>query len=88
MKKNRINNWDDALASIEKVEASPYLIARVRQRINSNVLMTKPQAWGIALSFSLVLAVNIFAFTALNKSTEVSPEKTGFEYLLPQNNLY
>ncbi|MFT6685151.1 MAG: hypothetical protein ACJAVH_000405 [Bacteroidia bacterium] len=50
--------------------------------------MTKPQAWGIALSFSLVLAVNIFAFTALNKSTEVSPEKTGFEYLLPQNNLY
>ncbi len=88
MKKNRINNWDDALASIEKVEASPYLITRVRQRINNDAVMTKAQAWGIALSFSLVFAVNIFAFTTLNKSTEVASEKTGFEYLLPQNNLY
>lgn len=80
--------YDDALASIEKVDASPYLLSRIRQRLKNRDVLSKPQKWFVMLSFLVLFAVNIVAVNMLDKSA-FSPQQTNeFAYLLPQNNLY
>ena len=88
MKETDIFIYDDALASIEKVDASPYLLSRIRQRLKNRDALTKSQKCLVMLSFSVLLAVNVFAINLLDKSTFRIQQTNEFEYLLPQNNLY
>ena len=80
MKETDIFIYDDALASIEKVDASPYLLSRIRQRLKNRDALTKSQKCLVMLSF---VAINL-----LDKSTFRIQQTNEFEYLLPQNNLY
>ncbi|MDA9952248.1 hypothetical protein N9D46_02385 [Chitinophagales bacterium] len=88
MKETDIFIFDDALASIEKVDASPYLLSRIRQRLKNRDALTKSQKCLVMLSFSVLLAVNVVAINLLDKSTFRIQQTNEFEYLLPQNNLY
>ena len=88
MKETDIFIFDDALASIEKVDASPYLLSRIRQRLKNRDALTKSQKYLVMLSFSVLLAVNVVAINLLDKSTFRIQQTNEFEYLLPQNNLY
>ncbi|MEJ6695312.1 MAG: hypothetical protein QNK51_05740 [Chitinophagales bacterium] len=88
MKETDIFIYDDALASIEKVDASPYLLSRIRQRLKNRDALTKSQKCLVMLSFSVLLAVNVVAINLLDKSTFRIQQTNEFEYLLPQNNLY
>lgn len=88
MKETDIFIFDDALASIEKVDASPYLLSRIRQRLKNRDALTKSQKCLVMLSFSVLLAVNVVAINLLDKSTFRIQQTNEFEYLVPQNNLY
>tara|TARA_Y100000385_G_scaffold125143_1_gene130113 strand:+ start:535 stop:801 length:267 start_codon:yes stop_codon:yes gene_type:complete len=80
--------YDDALASIEKVDASPYLLSRIRQRLKNRDVLSKSQKWFVMLSFLVLLAVNIVAINILDKFTFQFQQINEYAYLLPQNNLY
>ena len=80
--------YEDALASIEKVDASPYLLSRIRQRLKNRDVLSKSQKWFVMLSFLVLLVVNIVAINILDKFTFQFQQINEYAYLLPQNNLY
>ncbi len=93
--KNEMKHTDnhspaDMLEYINKVDAPPFLLTRIRQKIANATEQTIAPKWAFAAGFSLVLVVslNIYIITA---PTENKPQQANLAQtmnLIPHNSLY
>ncbi len=86
--KNDINlNWLD---QIQKVDASPFLLTRIEQRIankRSNKL-SKPLTWSLGFSFIVLLVINTIIITQVRSTPSEDANLVVALKLMPDNNLY
>jgi hypothetical protein len=57
----------DDLHKIKRVETPPFLFTRIQQRIDQARMMPKKAEWALAVSFALILAMNIGILFRFNK---------------------
>ncbi len=87
-----IHNTDPAsmLETIQRVEAPPFLLTRIRQQIANRQDAAVPTrwAWAAGLSFVLILALNIYAITGSSRGTRPQANLVQTMDLYPHNSLY
>ena len=93
MEKKNKYQFEEALESISRVEASPFILTRIQERIKQTEMAPKSLVWALGLSFLIILAVNIVAFSDYsdytNKKLSSNSNSTEMiDVLLPQNGLY
>lgn len=90
MKINKNSEVLDVLKLIKKVDAPPFLLTRIRQKIEASqtVKFSKPLSWSLGISFTIVLALNFVALVHTN--TNIKPQSSIPESmnLLPHNSIY
>ncbi|MBK8610978.1 MAG: hypothetical protein IPL84_13805 [Chitinophagaceae bacterium] len=92
MEDNNIDNKLDALKLIEAVDAPPFLLTRIRQRIQNQELVKAPVKWKLAFAFTSVvlLALNIailFKSAGNNDEKPATDGKTSIETVVSSMNL-
>jgi hypothetical protein len=93
MKKDNIYDPADMLELVGRVEAPPFLLTRIRQRIE-NVRQQKVSpgfAWAATLSFLLVLSVNVYIMAGGAGKMEGRGRQVNLAQtmnLFPDNSLY
>lgn len=80
----------DLLDTIQRVEASPYLLTRIQQRIESKqaTRFSTTWSWAIGISFVVLLLLNI---ATLRNNHDASTNENNLAKsmnLLPNHNLY
>lgn len=88
MKKINENQLGEALHSIKRVEANPFLLTRIQERIKQGEVASAPLVWAMGFSFILVLAINIIGFSKFSPQEISQAPQTELYNLLPQNSLY
>jgi hypothetical protein len=81
----------ELLSQIESVEAPPFLLTRIRQKIeNERVNQFSPRvSWALGFSVFLIVSLNIAVlFENQAKSAEITPSFAQNMELLPQNDFY
>ncbi|MES2515747.1 MAG: hypothetical protein V4580_16460 [Bacteroidota bacterium] len=90
MNNQQLDSNLDLLKQITKVEASPFLITRIQQKIN-NTYYTKlsPRlAFGLSASFILLVVLNIAVIAMYHNNTKQEPNLVQSMNLMPHNSLY
>lgn len=80
----------DLLDTIQRVEASPYLLTRIQQRIESKqaTRFSTTWSWAIGISFVVLLLLNIATIRNNHGSSTHENNLAQSMNLLPNHNLY
>jgi len=81
----------DMLDHVKRVDAPPFLLTRIRQKIDTARRQASPALiWATGLSMALIFTVNIYVITAPAKTNDVNPgnELAQSMNLYPHNSLY
>ena len=86
-----MNEFLNPLDSIQKMDAPPYLLTRIHQRIKhkaGNQLSTKT-IWALSLSFLLLIFMNIIVVSFSLKHQDISKIDISSQmHLIPENSFY
>jgi hypothetical protein len=91
MKNSETYDPTEVLSQIQRVEAPPFLLTRIRQRISDTRQQVSPGvAWVAGLSFLLVLALNLYIISSsdYHRETQKKPDLAQTMNLYPHNSLY
>ncbi len=82
----------DMLDNIGRVDAPPFLLTRIGQRIANAAAQRVQPVWAVAagVSLVLVLALNVYVMTGTQKTASPRPQSdlAAAMELYPQNSLY
>lgn len=78
------------LEEINRVEAPPFLITRIQQKIQNELTnrISMRAAYSILASFLILLSINFFVVVSNNKTKSAEKNIAESFHLLPNNNLY
>lgn len=90
MKQIDYHNIDQHLSKIQKVEASPYLLTRVQQKIKLELEenISPVWAWSLAIPFLVFFVLNISLYTSNNNQESSSKTLIEEMNLIQNNSLY
>jgi hypothetical protein len=90
MKKIDENELNRALSTIQKVEASEFLLTRIQQRIRQSKeeKVSSLGAWSMGVVFILVLFLNVKVFTGNFNSYNTAKSLAETMNLIDNNTLY
>ena len=80
----------DLLARIQKVDAPPFLLTRIQQRLeNTYRTQFSPRVvFGLGVSLALIFTLNIVVLVKYNKVTKIENNLAQSMNLVPDNSLY
>ncbi|MES2762070.1 MAG: hypothetical protein V4677_07685 [Bacteroidota bacterium] len=87
--KHQIPNLD-LLDQIQKVDAPPFLLTRIQQKIDNKYLnkLSPRMALGLSVSFILIIVLNIAVVVNYNKNSIKESNLAQSMNLMPDNYLY
>ena len=88
--KRKTGNEVDLLSTIQKIEVPPFLLTRIRQKIETFHAdrYSKSLTRTLGFSFALVLCLNIFVFVKIDEPSSQTQGIAATMNLLPDNTLY
>lgn len=90
MNNNKTDKQLDLLGQIQKVDAPPFLLTRIQQKIseNYNIQFSQKFVWTIGISLSLILLMNVAVLVKQNKENNGVKRLAQSIQLMPNNSLY
>lgn len=78
------------LENIQKVDAPPFLLTRIREQIHElrSDHVSPRMAWGLGISFLLLLTINVFVLASLSKQAGNEKSMVQSMELVQDNTLY
>ena len=78
------------LEQIQKVDAPPFMLTSIMERINvvSSNWITPKKAWSLVVAFTLLIILNAYAILQLRSSSRNERNLAQTFQLMPQNNFY
>lgn len=90
MKMNKNSDALDLLKQIKKVDAPPFLLTRIKQKIEASKpeKFSKSLSWSLGVSLAIVLGLNIV--TIIHNNTSIKQENSIVQTMdmLPHNSIY
>jgi hypothetical protein len=90
MKMNKNTDVLDVLNQIKKVDAPPFLLTRIKQKIEASrpEKFSKSLSWSLSVSLAFVLGLNIM--TIIHNRTSIKQENSIVQTMdmLPHNSIY
>lgn len=86
-----MNEFLSPLDCIEKVDAPPYLLTRIHQRIKNNISnrLAPKIIWAIGCTFCLLVFFNIMAISYYQKNSDIGSSEIIIQmHLISENKLY
>lgn len=90
MTNENINPNLELLEHIQKVDAPPFLLTRIQQKIDNKYLNKLSPRWalGLSVSFIVIIVINISVIVNYNKNSKPENNLAQSMNLMPDNNLY
>jgi hypothetical protein len=90
MNKKPIHSNLDLLERIQKVDAPPFLMTRIQQKIHDAYInkLSPRLAFGLSVSFILIVILNLVVLVNYNRQSKQERNLVQSMNLMPNNSLY